>query len=134
MDHQRAGRPLPSGSETAGARASLAQEEDDFVGLREASPSDPPRRLAWKAYARSDQLLAKQFAGGIEQPCLFKFHDLPELDTEARLSQLARWCIEAAEQQRSFGLVLPDATIALGSGDRHLHDCLQALALFGHAA
>jgi uncharacterized protein (DUF58 family) len=130
-DPAPAGRPMPAGHDTAGARASSTRDEDDFVGLREASPADPPRRLAWKAYARSDQLLAKQFAGGAERPCLFDYHELPELDIEARLSQLARWCLEAAELQRSFGLVLPDTTVALGSGERHLHDCLQALALFG---
>jgi uncharacterized protein (DUF58 family) len=34
----------------------------------------------------------------------------------------------------AFGLVLPRESVPVGSGDRHLHRCLQALALFeGHA-
>jgi uncharacterized protein (DUF58 family) len=125
------GRALPWGHDNLGARAASNTEEDDFVGLREAAPGDPPNRLAWKAFARSDQLLVKVFAGGSEQPCLFSFSDLPELDDEAKLSQLTRWCLDAAEIGRSFGLVLPDQKIPLGSGDRHLHDCLLALALYG---
>jgi uncharacterized protein (DUF58 family) len=106
------------------------REDDDFAGLRTATPSDPPRRLAWKAYARSDQLFAKEFAGGAEQPQLFEFNALRDLDVEQRLSQLTRFCLDAAEAGTAFGLVLPDETIPLGSGERHLHLCLQALALF----
>lgn len=124
------GRPYPAGFDAHGTRSTNNSQEDDFVGLRKASPGDPPRRLAWKAFARSDQLLAKQFAGGAEQPALLQWDALRDLDDEAKLSQLARWCLDAANAHLSFGLVLPDQTIALGSGDRHLHDCLQALALW----
>jgi len=124
------GRPFPPGASDFGSRSAATLAEDDFVGLREAAATDPPRRIAWKAYARSDQLLVKEFSGGAEKPCLFCFDDLPDLDTEARLSQLTRWCIDAAESGRSFGLELPDRKIALGQGDRHLHQCLRALALF----
>lgn len=127
-----AGRPLPAGSDGQGNRPASNQAEDDFVGLREATATDPPKRIAWKAFARNDQLLAKQFSGGAEQPCLLDFDDLPELDVEARLSQLTRWCLDAAEERRSFGVVLPDRRIPLGSGDRHLHACLEALALYGN--
>ncbi|MDX1562531.1 MAG: DUF58 domain-containing protein [Gammaproteobacteria bacterium] len=127
------GRPLPAGSDTLGTRGAASREEDDFVGLRDAVPGDPPRRIAWKAFARSDQLLYKEFAGSAERPCVFSWDDVPELDVEDKLSQLTRWCLDAADLQLSFGLKLPEQTIALGSGDRHLHDCLQALALHGLA-
>jgi uncharacterized protein (DUF58 family) len=125
------GRSLPPGSGLDGTRSALNHEEDDFSGLRDAAAGDPPRRIAWKAFARTDRLLVKQFAGGALQPHLFDWTDLPDLDTEEKLSQLTRWCLDAAEARSSFGLVLPDQTIPLGSGDRHLHECLQALALFG---
>ena len=36
---------------------------DDFAGLRDYQSSDSPRHIAWKAVARSDKLLTKQFAG-----------------------------------------------------------------------
>lgn len=125
------GRPLPAGSDAYGTRSISNREEDDFAGLRKAAPGDPPLRLAWKAYARTDQLLVKQFSGGADRPCLFDWHELAGLDDETRVSQLARWCLDAADARLSFGLVLPGRKIPLGSGDRHLHECLQALALFG---
>jgi uncharacterized protein (DUF58 family) len=124
------GRPMPVGGGPHGSHGIRSSDDADFVGLRAASPGDPPRRLAWKAFARTDQLMAKQFSGASAEPCLFAWHELDDLDREGRLSQLARWCLDAADEMRSFGLVLPGRVIPLGSGDRHLHECLSALALF----
>lgn len=128
------GRPFPLGVDALGSRTSSNRAEDDFAGLRDTTPGDPPKRIAWKAYARNGQLLTKDFAGGAERPCLFDWDDLDGLGTEARLEQLTRWCLDAAEQRLSFGLVLPDRRIPLGTGDRHLHRCLEALALHGLVA
>ncbi len=124
------GRPMPTGGGDQGAHGVRRSDDADFVGLRAASPSDPPRRLAWKAIARTDQLLAKQFSGSSAEPCQFDWDSLADLAPEDRLSQLARWCLDAADEMRSFGLKLPGGEIPLGSGDRHLHECLRALALF----
>jgi uncharacterized protein (DUF58 family) len=124
------GRLPPAGTGMPGERTMQRLEDDDFAGLRTATPSDPPRRLAWKAYARSDQLLVKEFVGGALQPQLFEFDALRDLDVEQRLSQLTRFCLDAAGSGTAFGLVLPAQSIPLGSGERHLHRCLQALALF----
>ena len=124
------GRQPPPGASLPGERAMRNREDDDFAGLRAATPSDPPKRLAWKAYARSDQLLVKEFAGGVEQPQIFEFDALRDLDVEERLSQLTRWCLDAAEAGTAFGLVLPGESIPLATGERHLHGCLQALARF----
>jgi uncharacterized protein (DUF58 family) len=124
------GRPAPAGLAELGHEGLHGHDDADFAGLRKAVAGDPPKRLAWKAYAKTNQLLLKQFSGATEQPSLFDWNDLPGLDTETRLSQLTRWCLDAANDLRSFGLRLPEREIPLGSGDRHLHDCLQALALY----
>ncbi len=123
------GRPLPesSGYGTVG-RPSAGDE--DFAGLRAAAPGDPPQRIAWKAYARSDQLLLKQFAAGDRAPCMLDWDTLPELGVEERISQLARWCIDADAEGRALGLILPGVRIPLGNGTKHLASCLEALALF----
>ena len=122
------GRPLPqsSGAGTAGRQA---HGDSDFSGLRNAAPGDPPQRIAWKAYARSEVLLVKQFSGGDSEPCMLDWDSLADLDAEARLQQLARWCLEAAGESRAFGLRLPERTVELGAGDAHLSACLEALAL-----
>jgi len=123
------GRPLPDGvGESSTGRTSTG--DDDFAGLRTAAPGDPPQRIAWKAYARNDQLLLKQFAAGDRAPCLLDWDMLAPLDPEARVSQLARWCIDADGQGRALGLALPGLQIPAGTGPKHLAACLEALALF----
>jgi uncharacterized protein (DUF58 family) len=123
------GRPLP-----VAAGGSLHGKPDqgdaDFAGLRAAVPGDPPQRIAWKAYARSDTLLLKQFSSGEQAPCVLDWNELPDLEPEARLAQLTRWCLDAAAQASSFELRLPGVTVPLGADPEHLARCLQALALF----
>lgn len=128
------GRPVPISIGNHGSRGMPSEDDSDFIGLRPAAPGDPPGRIAWKAYARSGQLMLKQFSGAAEVPSLLDWDSLPELGTEARLSQLARWCLDAAADRRSFGLRLPAATVALGSGEKHLHECLKTLALYTPSA
>lgn len=123
------GRPLPP-SRGTGVIGRPDDGDADFVGLKAAQPGDPPQHIAWKAYARSDALLLKQFSGGEQEPCMLDWDDLSDLDPEARLSQLTRWCLDAEAEMRSFGLRLPTESITLDNGARHLARCLQALALY----
>jgi uncharacterized protein (DUF58 family) len=123
------GRALPDGIGPGGVGRTTSGD-DDFAGLRTAVPGDPPQRIAWKAYARNDQLLLKQFAGGDRAPCLLDWELLPELEAEARLSQLTRWCLDADSEGRALGLSLPGVRIPLGTGPIHVAACLEALALF----
>jgi len=127
------GRPLPMSSGGDGSHGVAERGDADFAGLKTAEPADPPQRIAWKAYARSNELLTKQFTGGEQRAQILAWDQLHGLETEERLSQLTRWCLDAATEECAFGLVLPGTAIPLGSGQRHLHDCLKALALFGGA-
>lgn len=105
--------------------------EDEFAGLREHHASDSPRRVAWKSVARTGTLVSKHFAGGSGAPQVFDWHALPPgLDTETRLQRLARWVTDAAHQNHRYTLVLPGQAFGPGHDDRHLRQCLQALALF----
>ncbi len=56
---------------------------------------------------------------------------LPHLDTEARLSQLAAWVVEAERSGLPYGLRLPGMEIPPACGAAHRHACLKALALYG---
>jgi uncharacterized protein (DUF58 family) len=125
-------RPLPDGS--GGARGQPRPGDDDFAGLRAAAAGDPLHRIAWKAYARNDVLLLKEFASGTEQACRLDWDMLPELGVEERLSQLTRWCLDADAAGRSLALRLPHKELPLGSGPQHLAACLEALALFDDGA
>jgi uncharacterized protein (DUF58 family) len=123
------GRPLPDGA-GFGSKGVRIVSDEDFAGLRAAAPGDPPQRIAWKAYARTGELMTKQFAAGDGAPCLLDWDMLPELDVEARLSQLARWCLDAETEGRALGLSLPGVRVAAASGAEHVATCLAALALF----
>jgi uncharacterized protein (DUF58 family) len=101
--------------------------------LRAAAAGDPPQRIAWKAYARNDLLLLKEFSAGAGEPCRLDWDMLPELDVEQRLSQLTRWCLDADAANRSVALRLPGCEVPLGLGPKHLTACLEALALFDAA-
>jgi uncharacterized protein (DUF58 family) len=121
-------RPLPYGVGSGESRPGPG--DDDFAGLRAAAPGEPLQRIAWKAYARNDLLLLKEFSGGGGEPCLLDWDSLPDLSTEERLSQLARWCLDADAAGRSLALRLPGSEMPLGIGPKHLAACLEALALF----
>jgi uncharacterized protein (DUF58 family) len=124
-----AGRPLPQ-ADGGGIRGRPERGDDDFAGLRAAHAGDPPQRIAWKAYARNDLLLLKEFSTGSGEPCRLEWDMLPDLDVEQRLSQLTRWCLDAEAASRSLALKLPGREIPLGLGPEHLKSCLEALALF----
>jgi uncharacterized protein (DUF58 family) len=123
------GLPLPHGN-GGGMHGAHRAGDDDFAGLRSAAPGDPPQRIAWKAYARNDLLLLKEFSSGAGEPCLLDWELLPELDVEQRIAQLVRWCLDADIAGRSLALRLPGQSIPLGQGPQHLAACLEALALF----
>jgi uncharacterized protein (DUF58 family) len=103
---------------------------DDFASFRPYRPGDSPRRLFWKAVAREQPLLVKQFGGDRADELWLDWHDLHDLDTEARLSQLCRWVLDAEQNQLRYGLRLPGLQMEMGRGSEHQHLCLQALALF----
>ncbi len=128
------GRPLPSDIGGEGMHGGHERGDADFIGLATATPGDPPRRIAWKAFARNDKLMVKQFSAGEQQARVLAWDSLPGMDTEQRLSQLSRWCLEAAEQDLAIGLSLPNKLVPVGRGQKHLNECLQALALFEETA
>jgi uncharacterized protein (DUF58 family) len=104
--------------------------DDDFAGLREYHAGDPPRHIAWKAYARSDELLVKEFSGEAEPTPVFDLADAPGGDLEARLAVMTRWIIDAHARGLAFGLRLPGDEIAPAPGDAQRARCLAALARY----
>ena len=125
--------PLPpAGGEAArGAMRSPMPGNEDFAGLRGYQPSDSPRHVAWKAVARSGDMLTKQFAGETGAELWLDWQLLPgSLTVETRLSRMTGWVVEAERTGALYGLRLPGAEFAPSRGDAHRTACLQALALF----
>jgi uncharacterized protein (DUF58 family) len=122
---------LPPAQEASGEGVANGAGEEDFAGLRTFHPGDSPRRIAWKAFARNEVFLSKQFSGGAATTLWLDFSDIPRtLGLEAKLSRLSRWIIEADEAGLKYGLRLPGSDQEPDSGALHRERCLQALALF----
>ena len=126
------GLALPPPAAGNGEGGIAGRGQDEFSGLRPFRTGDSPRHVAWKAVARDDNLLTKQFSGLADAELWLAWNALPPgMDTEQRLSQLTRWVLDADALHLHYGLRLPDLTMPPASGPTQRADCLRALALYG---
>lgn len=123
--------PQLSGIQGRGDRAIAAEGSDDFRGMRPYHTGDSLRHVAWKAMAQGRGMLTKQFSGQALPELWLDWDDLAGMDTEARLSRLCRWVLDAQNAGLSYGLRIPGSTLAPDNGEAHQRACLEALALFG---
>ncbi|TLZ00183.1 MAG: DUF58 domain-containing protein [Gammaproteobacteria bacterium] len=124
--------PMPAHSgHKSGARPRGGSDADEWLGLRPFRDGDSPRQVDWKAYAREAPLLVKEYRPAGSELHLFDFAQLTDPDTEARLSQLARWVLEAEAHGERYGVALPGVLLPPDRGPEHRHRCLAALAVFG---
>lgn len=122
------GRPLPHGS----ARDAGHQPQpggEDWHSLRDYRGGDALRRVAWRASARHDRLLVKEFAEPRTEDVVLDWNALVELDGERRIAQLTRWVLDAHREGRVFRLILPTQTLGPAQDDAHRERCLRELAL-----
>ena len=103
---------------------------DDFAGVRAYVRGESQRHIDWKAVARGQPLMTKQFAPETKGAVCLDFFELRFGDVEEKLSQLTLWVIEAERARRPYGLRLPGTEISAALGQMHFHRCLRALSLF----
>lgn len=123
--------PLPGLEPKHGTGVEAGIGEEDFLGLRPYRPGDSPRQIAWKAVARERGVPVKVFSGLAEAEMWLDWDLMPGMETEARLSRLARWVLEAEAAGLSYGLRLPGLTLAPARGAAQREACLRSLALHG---
>ena len=126
---ERSSTPPPTQFDTRNTQ-DLQRGDEEFAGLRPFHPGDSPKRIAWKAYAREQGLMVKQYAGASISTCMLDWDALAGLDTETRLSRLCRWVIDMHQQGVAYGLKLPGFTAEPALNEAHRSRCLNALALF----
>ena len=123
--------PLPPAEPGEAQGGDQTRGQDDFAGLRRYQPGDSPRHVAWKALARGQHMVTKQFTGTGAGDLWLDWSQLPrDMPVEARLSRLTRWVLDAAEARLPFALEIPGTHLAVGAGQAHEAACLSALALF----
>jgi uncharacterized protein (DUF58 family) len=125
---EAAAPPLPRGvaNDSAVARASRG---DDWHGLREYRAGDSMRLVAWKASARQDRLLVREFDEPRGDELVLDWHALAGLDGEARIARLTRWVLDASARNLAFSLHLPHIRLGPARGQEHSAACLRELAL-----
>jgi len=131
--YPRPGKPAPLPPPEPGQakhNAQRGQGMDDFRSLREYVPQDSPRHVHWKAVARGQGMLTKEFSGEGASERWLNWNSLGNMGDESKLSQLCRWVLDADQAGDAYGLRLPGIEIAPGRGESHLYACLKALALF----
>ena len=130
-------RPLPGGEcPTRGGEAQSGQRarnqgNTDFSGLRAYASGDSLKRVDWKSYARNDTLNTKLFHDPAEGRLWLDFQLLTGHDAETRYSKLCYWVLEMDHHDQHYGLLLPDAELAPGSGPQQREGALNMLALSG---
>jgi uncharacterized protein (DUF58 family) len=102
---------------------------DDFAGVRAYVPGESQRHIDWKAVARGQPLMTKEYAAENKAAVSLDFSLVRFADVEEKLSQLTLWVIEAARARQPYGLRLPGVEISPALGQTHFHRCLRALSL-----
>lgn len=128
----RGRRALPAAlpNSSGGGLHEMGPGSEDYAGFRPYTPGDSPRRIAWKAASRDEQLLVKRFTDQARLELWLDWALLGDDPVEARLAQLCQWVLKAEIESRRYGLRLPGVRIPPGQGDMHRRRCLEALALF----
>ncbi|MFT7684790.1 MAG: hypothetical protein ACI9FB_000131 [Candidatus Azotimanducaceae bacterium] len=129
-------RPVPGGAmpdsstKSDDGVISLSRGVDDFHGMRDYHEGDSLRHISWKSYARTDELLVKEFAANVDQRTWLDWDQYQGVEKELRLSHLCHWVIELSKGTHSYGLRLPGLEFLPDNGLEHRAKVLHALATF----
>ncbi|UXR65770.1 DUF58 domain-containing protein [Bdellovibrio bacteriovorus] len=106
------------------------QQSGLFRDHRTFQSADPLSRIDWRASARRQELLVKNYEEP-EKPALsFSWEQTAYLeDPESRISQLCLWVDQAAKQGYSYSLTVGSKEHGKNSGAAHRQECLKTLAL-----
>ena len=120
--------PLPSSLGDGDSSRSRTHGEQPHH-LREYRHGDSQRQVAWKASARADRLLVREYESAVARDIHLDWNSLAPLPYEARIRRLARWVMDAERSGSRYSLNLPRDAVPSARGAEHRHACLRALAL-----
>jgi uncharacterized protein (DUF58 family) len=104
--------------------------DGEFAGLRDYTAGDRISAIDWKAAARTNTLLVREFHKPADAEVALRYDALTGSDPERRLEQLCRWVLDADRAAVDYSLTLPGLEIPRGRGPTHRRRCLEALARF----
>lgn len=120
------------GSDSASSAGQTKGGDKDV--LRSYQSGDTLARVHWKKFASSDQLVVRDQGLVAPDRHWLRWEDFPEADHEQRLSYLCEQILARQKAGEEYGLMIPGRRIELRSGQKHMGECLAALADFGGRA
>ena len=120
--------PLPVAPGDGDSQRTRAHGEQPHH-LRDYRPGDMQRQIAWKASARADRLLVREYEAAVARDIEIDWTHARGLPYEDRIRRLTRWVLEAERSGSRYSMVLPAQRVPAGRGAEHRHACLRALAL-----
>ena len=139
--------PLPAGEPRSGeAKHTPIQATGEYDGVRAYRRGDPLKLVVWKKAAKTwanddspadsgtdsatNSLISRDMQNTQAQELWLDFSRTGCQSTEAALSRLCAWVVQADQLGLIYGLRLPKLEIALASGEAHRKHCLQSLACY----
>ena len=104
--------------------------QEEFVGLRPYIQNETQRRIDWKTYARTQDLMVKDFSEEHGATYNFSYERVPSEDIEERLTILSTWIHFAHQQGVFYSLEMPGIKISAARGESHFRKCLRELACY----
>ena len=118
-----------SGSRMDGTLIDPAGSED-FTDLRTYQRGDPLKHVLWRSYAKSDELMVKNYASYVEPRLWFDLDNLAG-GTEERLSRMAGLALKAVREDLEFGARIGPRQMSPAKGQLHFDQVLRELAMYG---
>ncbi|MBN2653604.1 MAG: DUF58 domain-containing protein [Nitrospirae bacterium] len=113
-----------------GSHSDSRGNEPGIVSLRPYQSGDPIRHIHWKAAAKADKLLTKEFPSSEAEPVLINFDELQIPDIETRISCAAYTVNKLIKEGRPAGLVIQKRVFKPALGSAHRIKMLRELALY----
>ena len=104
---------------------------DDFHGFKNYEAGDSLTHAYWPSLARGQRLQNKSFNSFVADDHWLDYDQIHRGNIEETLSKLCFLALELEKKGESYGLRLPGKSLAINSGQQHLHDVLSDLAVYG---
>jgi uncharacterized protein (DUF58 family) len=113
---------------SAGRSSPMPSEE--FTNIRPWRPSDPPRQVLWKAFAKQQPLMTMEYGQALQREVWIDEVLAGGADLEERLSALCYAVLQLSRDDARYGLRLGGREIAPARGEEHRRQLLEQLARY----
>ena len=104
------------------------RQGEDITSLRQYFYGDTLSSVDWKASARKNELVVREYEHPEHRDIVFSERDVVDMEKEKGLSRLAAWVVRAEHDGLRYELCLGEHRTGRGRGETHMKTCLRMLA------